>query len=483
MRTRRLRLFSLPGVDRIDPDLGPVSLTASALAATADVQLTLAVADRPFKKPDELTWWDWTVFLLHTAAEIEHALMVQYLYAAYSLVPADGPFQGNAVPENAPDLIREWRRTILGIAREEMAHLLSIQNLLRFVGGPLNLEREDFPFRAYLYPFVLQLEPLTKTSLAKYVSAEMPAETDIPLEDRALIQEIIARAIGAVGGSAINRVGILYDALIDIFEDETKLLNDDLRPQTVATLQADDADDGWRRGFDSLLVRTVDSRKEAVDALKAIAEQGEGLQLPPASDDPSHYQHFLDIYKIFPETELPSGLPDWVPTRPVPRNPNTLPDTCTDSAMESSRITDPTTRLWAHLFNVRYRMLLLDLAHALHLSRPYEGPEDQPTPRGHLRAWAFQEMTSGLRGIANVLTSLPLKTLGTERAGPPFELPYTFALPDIERDRWRLHLALLDTSQDIITKIVAATGEHAVLTALKRIDAANRLIVTAQLIP
>jgi hypothetical protein len=101
-------------------------LTASTLAATADVQPTLAVGDLTVEKPDELTWWDWTVFLLHTAAEIEHALMVQYLYAAYSL--ADGSFQGTAVPANAAQLTSGWRQAILGIAREEMAHLLSIQN-------------------------------------------------------------------------------------------------------------------------------------------------------------------------------------------------------------------------------------------------------------------------------------------------------------------------------------------------------------------
>jgi hypothetical protein len=112
VRARRLRLFSLPGVDRIDPDLGPVSLTASTLAATAEVQPTLAVGDLTVEKPDELTWWDWTVFLLHTAAEIEHALMVQYLYAAYSL--GDGSFQGTAVPANAAQLTSGWRQAILG---------------------------------------------------------------------------------------------------------------------------------------------------------------------------------------------------------------------------------------------------------------------------------------------------------------------------------------------------------------------------------
>jgi hypothetical protein len=71
-----------------------------------------------------------------------------------------------------------WQDTILGIAREEMRHLLSIQNLLRAIGGPLRFEREGFPYRSQLYPFPFVLEPLTKNSLAKHVAAEMPEDVD-----------------------------------------------------------------------------------------------------------------------------------------------------------------------------------------------------------------------------------------------------------------------------------------------------------------
>ena len=101
-------------------------------------------------------------------------------------------------------MTRKWRQVIVEIAREEMAHLLTVQNLLKFIGGPLNFDREDFPFLAFLYPFPFNLEPLTKTSLAKYVAAEMPAE---PAQPPALIQEIIERASEAAGGHPVNRVG------------------------------------------------------------------------------------------------------------------------------------------------------------------------------------------------------------------------------------------------------------------------------------
>ena len=39
------------------------------------------------------------------------------------------------------------------------------------LGGPLNLERDDYPWNVPFYPFPFTLEPLTPDSLAKYVYA------------------------------------------------------------------------------------------------------------------------------------------------------------------------------------------------------------------------------------------------------------------------------------------------------------------------
>jgi hypothetical protein len=363
-----------------------------------------------------------------------------------------------------------------------MAHLLTVQNLLRFVGGPLNLEREDFPFRAFLYPFPLRLEPLTRTSLAKYVAAEMPAP---PREPPQVIQEIIDRATDALGGLPINRVGVLYDELARIVGDEGKLADSQLRPETADDQQARPGD--WF-AFGSLLVRAVRSRAEAVAALRAIGEQGEGSASPPPGSPPSHFDRFLAIYRAFPETEGPFAAVTWVPTHSVPSDPNTLHHSSTDAELERGRITHPTARLWAHLFNVRYRMLLVDLAHALQLPGPLV-EDGRPTARGSLRDWTFQEMRgrgrAGLRGIAGVLTRLPLKQApgpaDALNAGPPFELPYTFALPDDERDRWRLHLALLDASSELVAKLQAVGGSEDLLDELTAMDRAARAVVEGQL--
>jgi hypothetical protein len=480
MRHRQERLLSvietsLDAALGTDDDLAQVPNEAAGETATP---LARSPADLAFTKPDELTWWDWTVFLLHTAAEIEHALMVQYLYAAYSLREVN--FQGPNVPPDAPNLAKRWRRMIAGIAREEMGHLITVQNLLRFIGGTLNFEREDFPFRTF-YPFRFQLEPLTRSSLAKYVAAEMPEKPDQLAE---LMREIVQRATGSAGGSTVNQVGPMYAELVTIFEDSTKLSDDDLSPETADGFQA--KEDDWR-GSSIVIVRELRSRADAVNALVEIGEQGEGSWEPTNETDLSHFDRFIQIYQEYPETDVAIEPVDWIPTHPVPTNPNTLTSPSSDALLERGRITHPLARLWAQLSNVRYRMLLLSVVHALYLKDPME-VNGSLTVRGHLCNWAFIEMRgellAGLSGVSKRLVQLPLKEEVSPQeqvAALPFELPYTLALPDRDPDRWRLHLALTKGARGLIEQIEGASGSNDVLEELKDIDLERQRLIEAQL--
>ena len=153
--------------------------------------------------------------LLESAAEVEHALMVQYLYAAYSLKsPSEvsDPDQQGAL-DDASD--QSWPQALLAIAREEMGHLMTVQNLLLLLGFAPNFEREDFPPRKDLYPFTLHLEPLTQSSLAKYVVAEAPANA-------AGIDDIVELATVSAG-PIINRVGVLYGLLGLVFSRQDQV--------------------------------------------------------------------------------------------------------------------------------------------------------------------------------------------------------------------------------------------------------------------
>jgi hypothetical protein len=112
---------------------------------------------------------------------------------------------------------------------------------------------------------------------------------------------------------------------------------------------------------------------------------------------------------------------------------------------EKGRIRNARARVWAQLFDLRYRMLLMFLSHFLRrddaLSR--QGPEEgsaERTPRGLLRDWAIREMFR-LRRIAGKLVQLPKDdTPESLHAGPPFGLPYTLNLPEHEPSRWQVHL-------------------------------------------
>ena len=96
-------------------------------------------------------------------------------------------------------------------------------------------------------------------------------------------------------------------------------------------------------------------------------------------------------------------------------------------------------------------MLLAQLAHALTL--PTTDAAAGPL-RSRLIKWVYGEMVdrqgeSSLPDLARKLTTLPLGMDPKQMAGPPFELPYSLAVPDRGPDRWRLHLDFLEASKKI----------------------------------
>lgn len=408
----------------------PELVAVGGLADEVDVAGALELEVVP-----ELSPRDRVTFLLHTAAEVEHSLMVQYLYAAWSL-PPDGP----------PD-VRRWRRDILQVAREEMAHFAAVQNLLRFVGGPLNFDREDFPFRTDLYPFPFRLEPLSRRSLARYVAAEMPAEAGV---DPGLLAEV-AQLAGSFGTGPVNRVGMLYATLRDLLADAGRLPDSAFRPDTASTAQAVPARFRSDVGHGPLFLRTVRDRTAALSLLDDIAGQGEGdLDVPD-----SHFLTFVEMFDAWPG----NGTPLDVPTQP---NTSTPPDDGSDDpATAAGRITHPRARAWAEVFNHHYRMLLSWLQHALLT-------DSRSAAAGGLGLRAFAAMFA-LSDVGQLLPTLPRTPAGDGRAGAPFELPYTLALPDLVADRWAQQRDLILTAQDQLTALgeAASPGEEEVLRRLR----------------
>lgn len=442
-------------------------------------------ADEPPLPPPELSGRDYAVFLLRLAAEVEHGLMVQYLFTAYSL-------DGSELPDEERAEVRAWQETILGVAKEEMAHLVTVQNLLTALSGPLNFNREEFPHNTDLYPFVaFNLVPASLASIAAYVIAESPEGWgDVSPEE----QREIEGAAQQGNGATVNRVGLLYAELRRVMADAALVPDADFDEGSFG-FQA--SWDEWGRGYSEgargtldsslprvaqpeLLIVRVGSREDALRALDEVSEQGEGLEPSEAS----HFERFLRIYAGMKAIGVENVV------RPLAPNPTTdlegpnvvqpgdPPPSREDDkpVLRATAITNHEARLWAHLFNVRYRKLLVSLSHAFELS---DDPADAGTlsPRGSLIHRAFSEMYN-LRAIAGRLVVLPVDDTSpaTRFAGPPFQIPHTLMLPRDEAGRWRLHRDILDASGAMIAQLrdTAPASAHDYLAALAQLDAVER---------
>jgi hypothetical protein len=431
------------------------------------------------KKPPEFTWRDYAIMLLHIAAAIEHALMVQYLYAAYSL-------GGEQVPATHRPMVERWRNNILAIAKEEMGHLLTVQNVLALLGGPISLDREDYPWDSPFYPAPFTLAPLSLGTLALYVFAEMPEAWEgadkAEIVERALLQ---ACAFSPQPQPQVNRVGIVYQTLIAILADHRRLPDAAFQ---AASLPMQASWDEWGRGYKSgardaeVIIERVATRDEALLALHKIVRQGESPDAakravagslaqqnpPPAavrlwhrlqreerqggSTGLSHFERFLGIYREYWEVSRMAGQEDWNPALAVAVNPTVEPQTrCTLISREPAAH-------WASLFNLRYRMLLAYLSHALLLARQQEDGE-MPSLRGVVMHRVFAEMYN-LKTLAGILVRLPATEDGGVRAGPPFQMPYTLTLPALPYHRWLLHRDLIREADSLRRALLRLGKRH-----------------------
>jgi rubrerythrin len=428
---------------------------------------------------------DEAVFLLTAAAEIEHALMVQYLYAAYSLrvVEDEALFQQ----------VKKLQDLLLQIAREEMGHLATIQNLLHLVGGPLNFNREHSPYASEIYPFRFKLEPLTLDSLAKYVVAESPflMPTDFSQADLQLYEQIKIDAKRSNDGREVQHVGPIFSRLEVIFSAGDQGVKDEDFLLDTAEFQAKFADWGFEPRSQAgvptgerLIVESIEAqdiaqvRSAVIKAVRDIGQQGEGFDLPPAGPNQteSHFERFFfQIYKPFKDFSADGSVRL---TWPLAESPNTtiaapqentrlrqmhMMESIVESQLSKGRITNHRTRAWAHLFNLRYRSLLAYFSHFLRLNQDLYVVTDGPkkgdrTARGLLLIWTFDEMRR-LKKIAGKLVQLPKDDVPSGlNAGPPFELPYTLNLPDRESSRWRTHMDVLLASARLINQELRITG-------------------------
>lgn len=378
----------------------------------------LAVMELGFPEiPDAQTPEEEALVMLHIAAELEHALLVEYLYAAWSLGPDTG----------------DMSRKILAVAKEEMAHLITVQNLIRFVGGTPYLERQDASPQPDLDPFPFSLEPFSTATLERFLIAEMPPIDALSPDQQVTMQKIIGHQKDSLH-RRLHRVGLLYAKLYWLFQPSddacdpwkglVQIADLGVLPHgwhvsnysgagTANTLQASRDEQAWKAPYlGEGIFETINSFTDALNAIYKIAAQGEGLI---GTNSSSHFSVFWSLY---------SSLPNYPPSAflNVASNPFTAPESSPDPTVERNRITHPVASILCDLFDTRYKIMLVSLRLALELRR--DNP-DERSLRDKYIAWTLEEMVSSLRSISGRLLKLPSKINGQVSdplAAPPFRL-------------------------------------------------------------
>jgi hypothetical protein len=148
------------------------------------------------------------VRLLKEAAEVEHDLMLQYLYAAYSIKPEYSELVGAPTPNTT---------SLMGVVIQEMQHLGQVNRLLVELDAAPVLTRLDYPYESDVYPFPFEMASMSSVSLAKYVYVEADpvrlGHVRSVTSDTVRLTDKLKQSFG--GSIPINHVGKLYDAVVE----------------------------------------------------------------------------------------------------------------------------------------------------------------------------------------------------------------------------------------------------------------------------
>lgn len=249
--------------------------------------------------------------LLAEAAEIEHNLMCTYLYAAFSLKRAAPEFSVREA-----EAVGRWRRTIMGVAVEEMAHLAAVWNITSALGGAPRFGRGNFPLEPGTLPagLVVKLAPFSFEALQHFLYLERPAESG-ESDGAGFDPEVRFRRAPSVVRLIpmppdYETVGEFYGTLERQIGAFTRFVGED------AAFCGDPALQLSRVEVELAGVEPVLCSKTASAALRSIVEQGEGAPRHVAG---SHFVRFMAIRDEL--QELTARNPTFAPAFPAAVNP------------------------------------------------------------------------------------------------------------------------------------------------------------------
>jgi hypothetical protein len=393
-------------------------------------------------------------YLLCEAAELEHGLLCEYLYAAFSL--KSEPDSG--LPAERLADVERWRSVLLGIAAEEMLHWALVNNLLTAIGSAPFVSRPHMPHQAKGYPPGVQLAllPFGEQALRHIIFLERPEGIELvdaegfepagaplpPVTERDLVPR----------GQEFATVGHLYRSieaglarLADKYGEEQLFIG-------PPRAQASPASFGWP---DLVPIRDL---KTASAAIERIVEQGEGARGNWSS---AHYGRFVAVLEEYLAAR--ADEPEFQPAHPV----SAAGVRAVDGVEPAVYITDMVTAEISDLFNISYDLLLQMIA------RYFAFGEETDEQLKVLADSSVRLMFATIKPVGLVLAQLPV---GPEHpgltAGANFQLAYrsNFLLPH-RAAAWIRFRERMQETADFASSIDAPPN---VLRVLERVATALR---------
>jgi hypothetical protein len=336
-------------------------------------------------------WW-----LLSEAAQLEHMIMCQYLFAEFSL--KQGTDEGLTAAQ--AEVVDRWRETLHSIAVEEMLHLALVANLSTAIGAAPTLGRPNFPQRSGYFPSPIQLDlqPFGEQALQHFLYLERPEGMErqdatgfvptAPPRDPLAADETMPR------GQEYATIGHLYRGIGDGLQTLVARIGEQAvfvgSPRAQATPEL----------FHWPGLIAVTDLASALAAVAEIIEQGEGAR---GDWRQAHYGRFLAVFEEY--QDLRARDASFEPTRPVLAAYTRQPF---DNAAHVPIIAEPRTREVAQLTALAYELVLLTL------TRFFTHTDESEQQLGTLIRVAVGLMAGVLNPLATELTRLPV---GAPHAG------------------------------------------------------------------
>jgi hypothetical protein len=361
-------------------------------------------------------------YLLAEASQLEHMIMCQYLFAEFTLKESTD----EGLTEDQLVIVDRWRKTLRGIAVQEMLHLALVSNVMVAIGAAPVFGRPNFPQMCGYFPSNVQLDllPFGEAALKHFLYLERPegmelvdAEGFVPcVPPRTGVQE----GEDLPRGQEFQTIGHLYRGLGDGMRDlcaqmgESGLFVGPRHAQATPEL------------FQWPDIVAVTDLESALRALGEIIEQGEGAR---GDWQNAHYGQFFTMWNEYQKYR--DEDPTFEPTRPATAVYTRQPF---DSQAPVPIIGDPDARAVADVFNLGYEVLIHLL---MRLFTPSDETDEQ---RAVLLGAAIDVMAGVVAPLGRRMTTLPAGPEFPGRtAGPAFEMFYQMTgLQPWQKSAWAL---------------------------------------------